>query len=85
METTPITAEEFHSVHQKTRTGQNSPLSQAVLDMQPGTGFKVPCTMKHDDKYNCRLMSRLYQAAHRSGFKISGKCQKGTLYVFRIT
>ena len=49
MNITPITAAEFNSVAVVTRQ-PSSTLGWALFDVQPGEGFKLPCTYKHRTK-----------------------------------
>jgi hypothetical protein len=85
MEFTPIyiTKEEFGSI-KRLRTGKKlSPFSQTVANLNPGMGFKAPCTWKHNVRKNCSGMASAHQTANRLGFKIKCKCREGILYILR--
>ena len=94
MNITPITAAEFNSVAVVTRQ-PSSTLGWALFDVQPGEGFKLPCTYKHrtnqrrdfvsSGKYfsSCNGMAQAHNYANRHGFKITCKCKNGILYVMR--
>ena len=93
MEFTPITEEEFYSLKtQRQQQQPRTPLTLAVRDIQPGEGFKLPCTYHHfphkgpnGKTYEaCGGISTAHQTANRLGFKVSCKCRKAMLYVLRV-
>ena len=89
MEFTPITPEEFYSITIRRRGAAQptSPLGCGLRDVQPGEGFKFPCTYKHreHDKNgtSCTGISMAHGSAKRLGFKVNCKCYEGILYVMR--
>ena len=89
MSTTPITAEEFNSITIRRRGPgtATSPLGCGLRDVQPGEGFKFPCTYKHKeylkDATSCSGISVAHSSAKRLGFKVNCKCYEGILYVLR--
>ena len=89
MSTTPITAEEFNSITIRRRgpSTATSPLGCGLRDVQPGEGFKIPCTYSHKghikNSISCSGISSAHQTANRHGFKVNCKCYEGILYVLR--
>ena len=89
MKAIKITAEEFNSVaiiSDATRRPRST-LGWALLDVQPGEGFKLPCTYKHrsylQNAITCSGISSAHGTANRHGFKVTCKCKNGILYVMR--
>jgi hypothetical protein len=83
-----ITAEEFYSLKNK-RQQPRTPLTLAVRGIQPGEGFKLPCTYQHfphgdGPSAACGGLAIAHQTANRLGFKVSCKCREGILYVLRV-
>jgi hypothetical protein len=89
MKAIKITAEEFNSIEIQRRGGGHpvSPLGLALRDVQPGEGFKLPCTYKHrsylQNAITCSGISSAHGTANRHGFKVTCKCKNGILYIMR--
>ena len=80
----PITQAEFNDAVSYGKRGGAplSPVVQEALSLQPGTGFKTPCTWKHAP--NCSGINIVKSAGVRHGIRdIGARCKEGTLYVFR--
>jgi hypothetical protein len=87
----PITQEEFESAKPAYGSREKGDFALALEELQPLTGFKVPCRWKH---YNvsatrhgqCSASTTVHSVArkHMPGAKFSTTCNNGTLYVFRL-
>jgi hypothetical protein len=56
----------------------------AVRALLPGEAIKFPCRWRHFPKTNmCAGVSSAHTTAKRSGFKTSGTCRDGYVYIAR--
>ena len=83
-----ITEEEFAVARGNRRGGggrEPSELTVAVRLLEPGQGFKLPCSYKHYGNYKsaCGGAQRVYKVSSRDGFFLTATCRDGVLYVFR--
>jgi len=77
----PINQEEFDTVGARRRHTLESEATRRLL---PGTGIKMPCRWKHNDKNDaCGGGASLRVVAIKSGFQVKASCREGTLYLFR--
>ena len=78
-----ITQEEFEQVAPAKVGGRiPRPEVRAVQALTPMHGVKFPCWAGHHE-HTCKSLGTVRQAATRKGFRISGACRNGRVYVFR--
>ncbi|MAH45504.1 hypothetical protein CMI37_06730 [Candidatus Pacearchaeota archaeon] len=55
----------------------------AIRALQPGEAIKFPCRWKHHHG-NCSGYVAAYSTAAKAGFKLTGRCRDGVVYVMRL-
>jgi hypothetical protein len=55
----------------------------AIRALQPGEAIKFPCRWTHQNS-NCSGYVAAYNTATKAGFRMTGRCRDGVVYVMRL-